>query len=121
MRGRRKRSVGRLGMAYPPNRPFTFQPMASLKEKFQWVNPGTHYPQERIDQIDSVAVEFGLTRNACLNLAWRVAFPILKSTLRSMKGAIRGAAESQLQFSAPPVAVGKAAKRERERQRKPRK
>lgn len=85
--------------------------MASIKEKFQWVNPGTHYPRERIDQIDAVAVEFGLTRNACLNLAWRVAFPILRSTLRSMKGAIRGAAEAQLQNFAPPLTPRRRVKR----------
>jgi hypothetical protein len=92
--------------------------MASLKEKHQWVNSGTHYPRERISQVDDVAQEFGLTRNACLNLAWRVAFPILKSTLRSMKGAIRAAAESQLQTFPPPVPVEKVATVERDRRKR---
>jgi hypothetical protein len=116
VRGRRKsfRAGPAMVRNHPRGRPFPFPPMASVRIKEQWYNPSVSYPRPRINQADELAAEFGLTRSAVFNLAWRVSFPILKATLRGMKAGIRSAAEAQLLDSeklAPPVNPRRRAKR----------
>ena len=115
MRGRRKsfRAGPAMVRNHPRGRPFPF-PMPSIRVKEQWYNPSVAYPRPRIDQADELANEFGLTRSAVFNLAFRVAFPILKATARSMRSGIRSAAEAQLMDSeklAPPVNPRRRGKR----------
>lgn len=87
----------------------------NIREKEDWINPGSHYPRHRMRQADELATEFGITRNAVLNLAFRVAYPILRSTLRGMKGAIRSASEAAIsahsQTVPPPVKSAPRARR----------
>lgn len=78
-----------------------------MRLKDTWINPGTHYPAEMVAHYQRLADELGISRNASFNLALKTALPILKATVRGLKGQIRAGCESQLTDSpqkfAPPV------------------
>lgn len=57
-------------------------------EKTDWKRWPAATPKARVDQLDAVSRELGLTRNGGLNLMLRIALPIARFHAHLLKGNI---------------------------------